>query len=235
LLSPSQSNIEPLPDELEYLWNNCKFMLHAATQGCNIHEHLGTFSDNRKVILAGIQSGVLILEDASEILRRDRQLVLDAVQLDTANVRFASQEIHNYRFFVAFLVRRNLNMILYASEESKDGKEIALGAARQYIVQTLVHFSDRIRDDEEVLFAALKTEAMMMRFSKLRFTFRKERSTFSKTHSRDTCFLTVLCSHGLWFLSPKPWRNETNHGLSDTLVLSPSFGIRYGFCLVACQ
>lgn len=104
-----------------------------------------------------------ILEFASDELRDDKEVVLEAVEKDGCSLRLASERLKDDKEFLMSLVKKNGFSLYYASDRLKDDKEVVLEAIKSGF--SLYYASDRMKDDEEVVIEAVKKDCHSLRYA----------------------------------------------------------------------
>ncbi|MBO7360961.1 MAG: DUF4116 domain-containing protein, partial [Clostridia bacterium] len=112
--------------------------------------------DNRAFAIKILPMGGGLLEDFSERLRADKEVVTAAVGSAWNALGFAAEALHDDRDVVLAAVRHDGYALQFASDEWKDDKEIVLTAVETYEGDVLEYVSKRLKDDKETVLAAVK-------------------------------------------------------------------------------
>ena len=112
--------------------------------------------DNRAFAIKILPMGGGLLEDFSERLRADKEVVTAAVGSAWNALGFAAEALHDDRDVVLAAVRHDGYALQFASDEWKDDKEIVLTAVETYKGDVLEYVSKRLKDDKETVLAAVK-------------------------------------------------------------------------------
>ena len=112
---------------------------------------------DRDVVLAAIQRDVCILENIEWQLRCDRGVVLAAIQKDgQALWRYASSTLHNDKVLAIAAVEQTSHALYFAPDQIKDDKDVVLAAVRKDGgFPSLNNANQRFRSDKEVIMAAI--------------------------------------------------------------------------------
>ena len=92
---------------------------------------------------------------ASEELRKDREVVMAAVQKNDVALEYASKDLRNDKDIVMVAVRQNGNSLRYASNEMKNDKNVVLMAVAQNCYG-LLYASEMLQCDEDVIRIAME-------------------------------------------------------------------------------
>ena len=115
--------------------------------------------DNRAFAIKILPMGGGLLEDFSERLRADKEVVTAAVGSAWNALGFAAEALRDDRDVVLAAVRHDGYALQFASDELKDDKEIVLTAIETYEGDVLEYASERLKDDKEtVIFAVRRCE-----------------------------------------------------------------------------
>ena len=112
--------------------------------------------DNRSFAIKILPMGGGLLEDFSERLRADKEVVTAAVGSAWNALGFAAEALRDDRGVVLAAVRHDGYALQFASDEWKDDKEIVLSAIATYEGDVLEYASERLKDDKETVLAAVK-------------------------------------------------------------------------------
>ncbi|MBP5208305.1 MAG: DUF4116 domain-containing protein, partial [Clostridia bacterium] len=115
--------------------------------------------DNRAFAIKILPMGGGLLEDFSERLRADKDVVTAAVGSAWNALGYAAEELRGDRDVVLAAVGHDGYALQFASDELKDDKEIVLTAIETYEGDVLEYASERLKDDKEtVIFAVRRCE-----------------------------------------------------------------------------
>lgn len=112
--------------------------------------------DNRAFAIKILPMGGGLLEDFSELLRADKDVVTAAVGSAWNALGYAAEELRGDRDVVLTAVGHDGYALQFASDELKDDKEIVLTAIETYEGDVLEYASERLKDDKETVLAAVK-------------------------------------------------------------------------------
>ena len=112
--------------------------------------------DNRAFAIKILPMGGGLLEDFSERLRADKEVVTAAVGSAWNALGYAAEELRGDRDVVLTAVGHDGYALQFASEKLKDDKEIVLSAIATYEGDVLEYASERLKDDKETALAAVK-------------------------------------------------------------------------------
>ncbi len=112
--------------------------------------------DNRAFAIKILPMGGGLLEDFSERLRADKDVVTAAVGSAWNALGYAAEELRGDRGVLLAAVRHDGYALQFASDELKDDKEIVLTAIETYEGDVLEYASKRLKDDKETVLAAVK-------------------------------------------------------------------------------
>jgi hypothetical protein len=115
------------------------------------------FCDDKDVVLAAVKQCGRLLEHASIGLRSDIEVVLAAVALDGAALRFAAPLQHNKDVVLA-AVRQHGEALKFAGVLRSD-KEVVLSAVAQS-ASALIYVDSELQSDKDVLETAIKCSAV---------------------------------------------------------------------------
>ena len=112
--------------------------------------------DNRALAIKILPMGGGLLEDFSERLRADKDVVTAAVGSAWNALGYASEELRADRDVVLAAVGHDGYALQFASGELKDDKEIVLTAIETYEGDVLEYASERLKDDKETVLNAVR-------------------------------------------------------------------------------
>ena len=112
--------------------------------------------DNRAFAIKILPMGGGLLEDFSERLRADKDVVTAAVGSAWNALGYAAEDLRGDRDVVLAAVGHNGYALQFASEELKDDKEIVLSAIATYEGDVLEYASERLKDDKETVLSAVR-------------------------------------------------------------------------------
>jgi hypothetical protein len=113
------------------------------------------------------------LQNLSNELRNDREVVLAAVTENGLALQHASNQLRDDRQVVLAAVTRNGSVLQYASNQLRDDREVVLAAVTS-VGGALLWASDRLKDDKEVVTAAIRTDGSSLFFASDRLKDNKE-------------------------------------------------------------
>ena len=112
--------------------------------------------DNRVFAIKILPMGGGLLEDFSERLRADKEVVTAAVGSAWNALGYAAEELRGDRDVVLTAVGHDGYALQFASDELKDDKEIVLTAIATYEGDVLEYASERLKDDKETVLSAVR-------------------------------------------------------------------------------
>ncbi len=120
---------------------------------------------DRKEFLAEVQeSGWLILEDADETFKADREIVLTAVKSKGYAFKFADDKLKACREFVLTAVKSNGDALEYADEIFQADQEIALAAIKSNF-DAFQFADDTLKADREFVLRAVKLDGWALEYA----------------------------------------------------------------------
>lgn len=125
---------------------------------------LATRSDKELVIEVVRDSWGMALCHASETLRGDRDVVLEAVRLRGETLRFASDDVKGNREVVGEAVRESWHAFQYASEALRGDPDIALEAMTQSM-EVLEYATQALRGDNAFMLRVVRCNGLALRFA----------------------------------------------------------------------
>ena len=116
-------------------------------------------------LLEQIKRGnLLAFRYASEELRGDREVVLEAVRQNGNALRYASKELQGDRELVLEAVRQDGIALWYASKELKEDREVVLAAVTKD-GDSLQYASKELRGDPQVVLAAVRQDGYALEYA----------------------------------------------------------------------
>ena len=112
--------------------------------------------DNRAFAIKILPMGGGLLEDFSERLRADKDVVTAAVGSAWNALGYAAKELQADRDVVLAAVGHDGYALQFASDKLRDDKEILLTAIETYEGDVLEYASDRLKDDKETVLSAVR-------------------------------------------------------------------------------
>lgn len=160
-----------------------------------------SFKDDKNFVLKVVGENKANLKHVSDRLKDDRDVALAAVRPNEYPLKFLSDKLNsdNYIRYVAFSkpdetllkesikpskddIIKNPNALLISEENLKDDKDFILELLK-IDGSTLMHVSERLRDDDQIVFAAERQRPGMYVFAseRLKAHYKKETS-YSEKH-----------------------------------------------------
>lgn len=110
--------------------------------------------NNKKDVLDVVKINGCSLQYASDELKDDYEIVLEACRREGYNLKYASERLRTNENIVLFASRNDGWALQYASEILKDNKSFILKSSKQDGFYTLQYASDRLKKDKEVILEA---------------------------------------------------------------------------------
>jgi hypothetical protein len=123
-----------------------------------ILSNLHPLKNDREIVLEVVKRRGLVLQNVPERFRHDREIVLTAVKNNGLALHFASPELQNDEEIVLTAIRSDGGALRYANKRFGENKSVVLEALRNnkgdpYLLECV---SEKLRDDEEVILAAME-------------------------------------------------------------------------------
>ncbi len=125
-----------------------------------IHER---FKKDREIVLAAVQQNGWALQFADESLKKDRAIVLAAVKQYSWALRYADETLQKDREIVLAAVKQIGDTLQLAHETLKKDREIVLAAVKQNGV-ALQYADESFKKDREVVSAAIQQDGRALRY-----------------------------------------------------------------------
>jgi lambda repressor-like predicted transcriptional regulator len=119
---------------------------------------------DKEIVMAAVEQNGNALEHASEELKADKEIVMAAVKENGYVLRDASEELKADKEIVMAAVEQNGDAFDYASEALKADKEIVLAAVKVN-GNALEHASEELKADKEIVLAAVKKNGSALRYA----------------------------------------------------------------------
>ena len=148
----------------ENLKNDKEVVLAAVKQNGNALEYASeNLKSNKEVVLAAVKQIGDALEYASENLKNDKEVILAAVKQNGDALFYASKELQADKQLVLEVFKSkgeffNWHVLDHVSENLKNDKEVVLAAVKQS-GYALEYASENLKNDKEVVLAAVKTDS----------------------------------------------------------------------------
>jgi len=149
-------------------WRNFGSLVHFCFTHWIVDYHklafrLGKFSADSEGILTGIESGVLTIDDASPCLRRCSRLVMKAICYDPENFQVCFT--WTSKMIVVFQRQWSRNVQVWSSTLARYQRmtgRLHCKPQKATLVTSFGIFFQRIKDDEEVVWKAIQSDADFM-------------------------------------------------------------------------
>ena len=140
-------------------WHECDLKRNKEVVMAAVLKNAGTFRSTElkgdyDVVLEAMRHDASHLQDASEALKSNREIVLAA-----GSLQYASEQLRADRDFVSAIVKHNPNELGYASDELRADRAL-VAAAVQTSGMSLQHASVALRADRAIVMSALQTHYM---------------------------------------------------------------------------
>ena len=122
--------------------------------------------NDRDIILAAVKNFGDALRYASKELRKDREIVLEAVSKPHSgdNLAYADEVLRGDRELVLIAVINGGSALQYASDDLKRDREVVLNAVTNN-GSALQYASEDLRKDREVVLAAVQKDGLAFEFA----------------------------------------------------------------------
>lgn len=134
--------------------------------------------------LSAIKKETLALENVSDELKADKEVVMAAVELGSWEFEHASDELKADKEFVLEVIKINVDQFETASDELKADKEFVMKVV-ELSGWALEYASDELKADKEVVMAAVKENSYAFQFSSDKLKADKEVIALQKNHDSE--------------------------------------------------
>ena len=134
--------------------------------------------------LSAIKKETLALENVSDELKADKEVVMAAVELGSWEFEHASDELKADKEFVLEVIKINVDQFETASDELKADKEFVMKVV-ELSGWALEYASDGLKADKEVVMAAVKENSYAFQFSSDKLKADKEVIALQKNHDSE--------------------------------------------------
>ena len=122
-------------------------------------KQLLNLTEKKQEIIKSIKDGFMELNNFNETIRGDRDIVIEAINKDSWNLRYASPELRNDREIVLEAMKSNGIILQCAGEKLRKDRELVLLAVQEennplIISSELIPL--KFRDDREIVLHAVK-------------------------------------------------------------------------------
>ena len=114
-----------------------------------------TLKSNKEIVLKFVKKAGCALKYASEELRNDKKIVLEAIKQNDNAIEYAAEELRNNKEFVLKLVKLKGCMLCYVSEELQNDKEVVMASVKQD-GDAIKYASEELRNDKEIVMTSVK-------------------------------------------------------------------------------
>jgi len=123
-------------------------------QNIDLKNASDTLKNDKDIVLEAIKNNGYSLEYASDRLKNDREIVLEAIKTDFWALKYASDTLKNDKEIVLEAIK-NGNSLQYASNTLKNDKEIVLEAIKNngYFLE---YASDTLKNDREIVLKSIR-------------------------------------------------------------------------------
>jgi len=119
---------------------------------------------DRQLVLPAVQRCGLHLQFAAEELRMNPEIVLAAITENGLALQFAMSKLQRNRMIVLAAVRNDGFALRFASEDLRGDREIALAAVQQ-TGMSLEFCTEELRADREVVLAGVRRDGLALQFA----------------------------------------------------------------------
>ena len=143
---------------------NKEFAEVAILQNNEAFLHISTKLQSNENFIIKMVKKVNILKYVSDNLKKNKAVVLSAVQLNGLSLEFASEELKNDEDIVLAAVRQNGNALQFASDNMKKINSVVLEAVSQNGL-SLQYASKELQADKDVVLAAVRKNGSAVQFA----------------------------------------------------------------------
>jgi hypothetical protein len=119
--------------------------------------------NDREIVLAAVTRAPEAFQNASDDLKRDRDVVLEAVKKNGEVLRYA-RAMNDYREIVLEAVKRDPVALEYASDELKNDREIVRVAVEKDGL-ALLYASDELKNNPEIVHVAVEKDGRALKYA----------------------------------------------------------------------
>ncbi len=144
--------------------NDKKILIQVARCfGASVFDIDEGFKKDREIVLAAVQKNGMTLEYADESLKKDREIVLAAVQQTGYVLKFADKSLKKDREIVLAAIQENSNALQLADEILKKDRKIVLAAVQQDSLAFL-HADKSLKKNREIVLAAVQQNGYALQY-----------------------------------------------------------------------
>lgn len=128
---------------------------------------------DKDVVMEAVKKNISCLNSADDELTSDRDFMLECARLTRSTLSFAHRDLFDDREFVQRVVKLHQGVFHEASERLKNDKQVVLDAVR-YDGLSLKHVSETLQNDEEVVLTAIRENGRAFKFASSELKSKKE-------------------------------------------------------------
>jgi hypothetical protein len=137
-------------------------------------QYAGIFKDNRKIVEMAINKSPLSFQYASDALRVDYSISLNAIQLDSSNFKYTlCEKIKNDSNILADVLSKHGSYLETLSKDIKNDKELVKLSIESF-PESYLHASASLQNDKEIVMLAIFKEPKLFKFIPEKFQSDKE-------------------------------------------------------------
>ncbi len=144
--------------------DNALFIKVARCFGHAVFDIDESLKKDREIVLAALQQNGMNFQFADESLKKDREIALAAINQDAWALQFADESLKKDRDIVLAAVQQYGQALRYADGSLKKDRDIVLAAVNQDSV-ALQYADDRLKKDQEIVLAAVQQNGMNLQFA----------------------------------------------------------------------
>lgn len=166
--------------------NNSEFKRNADND-----EQLNSVKDDKDFMLYFLPSCAHALQYLSDRLKEDKDIVEAATTSNGYAIKFASKKWQDdVNLAMKVVVNNHTNNLQYLSDRLKDNREVVI-AAVTCLGTNFQYASERLRDDDEIVMIAMQQSAYMIKHASERINNNKDYALFACNQKADNIW-TVL-------------------------------------------
>lgn len=140
----------------ERLSNSEVFLRKCILCGCNVMESIPWAADNKNLVLIALSEGIHF-RHASERLRGDKELAIEAVKIAYWNLSYCSDELRDDEDVVSAAIMQNGLALEDASERLRGHRRTVIKSFSSCF--RLKHVGEHLKDDEDLVLKAIKIDS----------------------------------------------------------------------------
>lgn len=149
-------------------WNEDKQAILEGLKNRTIRVQLNDLSENlrddKEVVLALIQNDGRNFKDASDRLKKDKEVVLAALERYPLSFEYADKTMKNDKEIVQAALKEDWRLLKYASQELKNDKEI-VEEAIGYNGKAIAYASQELKKDQQLVLKAITSNPIALEYA----------------------------------------------------------------------